>query len=257
MPRRARQLSNSEIYHVMARGVNRDAIFLEDEDFERFLHAVAMTKAASGCRILAYCLMTNHVHLVLRTSREPIGAVMKRLGVRYAGWFNHKYGRVGHLFQDRFKSLPVETDEYLVVLLRYVWNNPVEAGLVTHPEEYRWSSRRLLGLSSQLIDADELEQLLPVSLSELVAAPVVQPTDTPRERPPRRTLNQVNQLLERICGASDSNDFCRQPTDARQRAIRELRTRGVPYRQIAAVTGMSISSVRRMHLADSPTHALR
>ena len=156
MPRRPRQLAESEIYHALARGVNRDAIFLEDEDFERFLHALALTKEASGCSILAYCLMTNHVHLVIRTGPEPIGTVMKRLGVRYASWFNRKYGRVGHVFQDRFRSLPVEDDEYFVALLRYVWRNPVEAGLVGRPEDYRWSSRRLLGKFSHLIDGDEL-----------------------------------------------------------------------------------------------------
>ena len=68
--------------------------------------------------MLAYCLMTNHVHLVVRTTCEPLAIVMKRLGVRYAGWFNRKYGRVGHLFQDRFRSRRVDTDEYLLTLLR-------------------------------------------------------------------------------------------------------------------------------------------
>ncbi len=90
------------------------------------------------------------MHLVLRTGDEPIGTVVKRLGVRYAGWFNRKYGRVGHLFQDRFASVPVEDDAYFLTLLRYVWNNPVEAGLATRADEYRWSSRRLLGEESDL-----------------------------------------------------------------------------------------------------------
>lgn len=79
--------------------------------------------------------MTNGVHLVVRTTREPLAIVMKRLGPRFAGWFNRKYGRVGHLFQDRFRSRPVDTDEYLLTLLRYVWANPVQAGLATRPED--------------------------------------------------------------------------------------------------------------------------
>lgn len=128
MPRRPRQLAESGIYHVMLRGVNRDAIFLDDEDCSRFLHSLGQAKDASGCSVLAYCLMSNHAHLVLRTGDEPIGAVVKRLGVRYAGWFNRKYGRIGHLFQDRFRSLPVEDDAYFVTLLRYVWNNPLRPG---------------------------------------------------------------------------------------------------------------------------------
>ncbi len=110
MTRQARRLAESGIYHVMLRGVNRDAVFLEDEDREWFLHALAATKEASGSVVLAYCLMSNHVHLILRTPGEAIGKVLQRLGVRYAGWFNRKYGRVGHLFQDRFMSLPVEDD---------------------------------------------------------------------------------------------------------------------------------------------------
>jgi REP element-mobilizing transposase RayT len=101
-------LAESGVYHVMMRGVNKDAIFLEDEDRVRFLHALTLTKQASGCIVLAYCLMTNHVHLVLQTPDEPISLVMKRLGVRYVGWFNRKYSRVGHLFQDRFASIRVE-----------------------------------------------------------------------------------------------------------------------------------------------------
>ncbi|MFT3861348.1 transposase [Micropruina sp.] len=148
MPRQARQLADSGIYHVMLRGVNRDVIFLEHDDYEGFLNALADTRAASGCKVLAYCLMPNHVHLVLRPAVESLSEVMKRLGVRYAGRFNRKYGRTGHVFQDRFRSLPVEDDAYLVTLLRYMWNNPVRAGLVDRMDEYRWSSRRLLGFDS-------------------------------------------------------------------------------------------------------------
>ncbi len=113
MPRRARQLSESGIYHVMLRGVNRDVVFLEDEDRERFLFALRAARDASACKVLAFCLMDNHVHLVLRTGIEPIGSTVRRIGVRYAGWFNRKYDRVGHLFQDRFKSVPVDDDAHL------------------------------------------------------------------------------------------------------------------------------------------------
>lgn len=252
MPRRPRQLAESGIYHAIARGVNRDAIFLEDEDFEHFLHALAMVKEASGCAVLGYCLMINHVHLVLRTRREPIGSVMKRVGVRYASWFNRKYGRVGHLFQDRFRSLPVETDEYFVALLRYVWNNPVEAGLVVRPEDYRWSSRRLLGRTSQLVDGDELRSLVP---SNLVAEPVGRPAvflpelDRPPGRPPARAQHDVNRLLRRISGADGPEQFHSLSAMARRRTIGELRTRSVPYAQIAQATGMSASGVRRLHVA--------
>jgi len=254
MPRQSRQLASSGIYHVMLRGVNRDAIFLEDEDYERFLHTLVLVKTASGCQLLAYCLMSNHVHLVIRVAGEPISAVMKRLGVRYASWFNRKYGRVGHLFQSRFASLPVEDDSYLATLIRYVWNNPVVAGLVATPEQYLWSSRRHLTRDSVVVDTHRLRSLLPEGgLKELA-------TSVPRDAgrtvdalgtapAPAPTDAQAAELLRRTCGARGPSDFRELELQLQQRAIRDLRTRSVPYARIAKVTGLSISRVRRLHLA--------
>ena len=254
MPRHARQLAESGIYHVMLRGVNRDAIFLDDEDCLRFLLALGQAKDASGCSVLAYCLMPNHAHLVLRTREEPIGVVIKRLGVRYAGWFNRKYGRIGHLFQDRFKSLPVEDDAYFVTLLRYVWNNPVEAGLVALPEEYIWSSRRLLGRESPLVDGGQLRRLLPADPLTWLTSTAQSPTEevAKRVRQPRHSQEQVAELLRRACGAGTPEDFLRLDPWVKQRAIRELRTRSVAYAQIARATGQSTSSVRRLHATGLP-----
>lgn len=252
MPRHARRLAESGIYHVMMRGVNRDAIFLEEEDGARFLHALAQTKALSGCRVLAYCLMPNHVHLVLRTTDEPISTVMKRLGVRYAGWFNRKYGRVGHVFQDRFRSEPVEDDAYFTSLIKYVWNNPVEAGLATRTEEYRWSSRRELGRSS-LVDEAELRRLMPPgALDRAASVPVASLLDDSQAgagRPARHTEDEVAQLLEHACGVRCAEDFLYLSRYAQRRAIRELRTRSVSYALIARATGLSVSCVRRVHVA--------
>jgi len=236
----------------MLRGVNRDALFLEEEDGERFIHALARTKELSGCLVLAYCLMPNHVHLVLRTTEEPIGVVMKRLGVRYAGWFNRKYGRVGHVFQDRFRSEPVEDDAYFISLIRYVWNNPVVAGLAPRALDYRWSSRHLLGRPS-LIDESELRRLMPAgALEQAASVPVASPSEesgSGRGRPPGHTEDEVAQLLEHACGARSAEDFGYLSRSIQRRAIRELRTRSVSYAQIARATGLSDSRVRRVHIA--------
>lgn len=254
MPRQARQFAESNVYHVMVRGVNRDAVFLEDADRERFLHLLRQVKEASGCLVLAYCLMTNHIHLVLRTTTEPISLVMKRLGVRYVGWFNRKYARVGHLFQSRFASLPVEDDAYLITLLRYVWHNPVEAGLASRAEDYPWSSRNTR-IRNSLVDAEVLERLVP---NDVLSGPVVRPEppfqDGPAQtgRPPMHTDQQVAMLLLRSCGAGSRDEFRSLPVDVQRRAIRELRTRSVPYVQIAAVTGWSVKQVRRLQIAGPP-----
>lgn len=253
MPRHARQLAGSRIYHVMLRGVNRDAIFVEDEDYEHFLHALARTCEISGCVVLAYCLMTNHVHLVLRTIDEPIGLVMKRLGVRYAGWFNRKYERVGHVFQDRFKSVPVETDAQLVTLVRYTWDNPVKAGMVARAEAYRWSSRRFLDGGSALVDVAALRSLVPpdaLSADSVDSRVVEVPDLTPARmgRPRRYTDEGVLRMLRQICSIASTEEFSALDRFIQQRVIRSLRTRSVPYDQIARATGLSSSSVRRLHI---------
>ena len=251
MPRQARQRSESGTYHVLLRGVNKDAVFLDEEDRERFLHSLHLTKVASGCVVLAYCLMTNHVHLVLQTPGESISVVMKRLGVRYVGWFNRKYGRVGHLYQNRFASLPVEDDAYLITLLRYVWNNPVQAGLVTRAEDYRWSSRSRLHRDRQLVDADVLSRLVP---ADVVASPADDLDGAPFEparvgRPTRYSDDQVAGLLRACSGAHNPTEFDGLNPDTKQRAIRELRIRSATYEQIARATGLSPWQVRRLHVA--------
>lgn len=251
MSRHPRRLSESGIYHVMLRGINRDTIFLEDEDRRWFLQCLSVTKELSGCQVLAYCLMPNHVHLVIRTGCEPVGVVLKRLGVRYAGWFNHKYGRVGHLFQDRFRSKPVEDDAYLATVLRYVWNNPVEGGLAVRAEDYPWSSRRLLGEKGTLVDEAALQHL--VDPSALVGDAIVDPFPEPGSRkpgrPPRHSQEAASRLLCEAARIATPREF-RLLDRARQReAVCELRARGVSYRQIGALVGRSAASVRRLQIS--------
>lgn len=254
MPRQVRKLAESGVYHVMLRGVNRSAVFLEDEDYRYFLGALRRTSVRSGCVILAYCLMPNHVHLVVRTTDEQIGAVIKRLGVRYVGWFNRKYLRVGHLFQDRFRSEPVETDAYLATLLRYVWNNPVAGGLAVRAEDYPWSSRGELGSSGHLVDVESLERLFqPGQLAEIVAPGDIGPgSRRPIGRPHRVADELAASLLVRACGATRPEDFSLLAPAVKVRVIRELHSRSVSYRQLARLTGLSSSQVQRLHVAGSP-----
>lgn len=259
MPRRARQHSESGIYHVMLRGINRDPIFLDDTDRASFLACLTAAKEASGCHVLAYCLMPNHVHLLLRAAGEPIGTVVKRLGVRYSWRFNNRHGRVGHLFQDRFKSKPVDDDAYLVTLLRYIWNNPVEAALVDRPEHFRWSSRHLLGCPSALLDERELLRLIPAeSLAEIAAAPApvqLAPAPGPGRRP-RYALEEVAAQLSVASGARNPAEFAQLPRTARVAAVKHLRVAGASFRQIASVTGVSESMAIRLHLASSAASGL-
>ena len=140
MPRQARKKSNSGIYHIILRGINRQQIFEDSEDYNKFLRVLEECKAISEFDIFAYCLMSNHIHLLLQENKEPIELVMKRIATRFVYWYNIKYQRLGHLFQDRFKSEPVENDEYFLTVVRYIHQNPVKAGICKKPQDYNYSS---------------------------------------------------------------------------------------------------------------------
>lgn len=140
MPRQARKKSESGIYHIMLRGINRQQIFEDTEDYYKFLAILKEYKAISRYDIYAYCLMGNHIHLLLREGAESLEQVFKRICGKFVYWYNAKYQRSGHLFQDRFKSEPVDTQEYLLTVIRYIHQNPVKAKLCRHVSQYAYSS---------------------------------------------------------------------------------------------------------------------
>ncbi|WP_257988194.1 REP-associated tyrosine transposase [Bacillus sp. V33-4] len=140
MPRKARAKSRSGIYHIMLRGANRQEIFHDDEDSIKILDIIKKYKMKSGMSVYAWCLMSNHVHLLLREGGEELAITMKRIGVSYASYYNWKYRTSGHLFQDRFKSENVEDDQYFLTVVRYIHQNPVKAGISERVDEWRWSS---------------------------------------------------------------------------------------------------------------------
>ncbi|SHK58493.1 REP-associated tyrosine transposase [Desulforamulus aeronauticus] len=140
MPRHQRILSENGTYHVMIRGNERKNLFLDEEDKQKFIEILNTKKEETGFLIFAYCLMDNHVHLLVRESIEGLATIMKRINVSYVYYFNQKNRRTGHLFQDRFKSEPIDEERYLLSVLRYIHNNPLKAGMVEKPEQYKWSS---------------------------------------------------------------------------------------------------------------------
>ena len=139
MPRTARQKSESGYYHVILRGIGKQILFEDDEDNERFLSTVQRYRLELGFELVAYCLMENHVHLLLHDAKDQLDLIMKKIAGSYAYYFNRKYDRSGHLFQDRYGSEAVEDDEYLLTVIRYIHRNPEKAG-IAKADAYRWSS---------------------------------------------------------------------------------------------------------------------
>ncbi len=149
MPRQARLKSPINIYHIMMRGINKQQIFFAPEDYRLFEFLLYRYKEECGYDLLAYCLMGNHVHLLIHEREESIGNVIKHIGTAFVYRYNIKYERTGHLFQDRFRSEPIDSEEYLLTAFRYIHNNPVKAGICKNAEDYSYSSAReyLLGKS--------------------------------------------------------------------------------------------------------------
>lgn len=137
--------------HVIQRGVNRCAVFHDDQDRLHYRKLLRIAAVEFGVSVHAYVFMGNHVHLLLATSHlGAISRVMRRVGQAYAQSFNLRHGRSGALWQGRFKSSLVETDRYLLNVIRYIELNPVRAAIVSRPENHRWSSvHRHLGFSSE------------------------------------------------------------------------------------------------------------
>lgn len=142
MASRLRVQATGGIYHITARGVRRESLYLDGEDRQKFLRTVARVVAAHGWRCHAYCLMTNHYHLLLETPEPDLSLGMQRLNGAYAQRFNWRHGVVGHVFERRFHSVLVESNWQLLELARYTALNPVRAGLCRLPGDWPWSSYR-------------------------------------------------------------------------------------------------------------------
>lgn len=130
------------IRHVMSRGNGRMSIFLDDTDYRQFVYLLGDVVEEFDVECWNYCLMPNHYHATLQPTRPNLSQAIRRLNSAYAQWWNTRHGRVGHVFQGRFKDQVVDREAYLLALSRYVVMNPVRASLVARPEDWPWSSYR-------------------------------------------------------------------------------------------------------------------
>jgi REP element-mobilizing transposase RayT len=234
-----RSESESELYHVMCRGVSRQIIFEDDADRQRFLDDMKREQRSAGTSILAWCLMDNHVHLLIKADKAALARFMQRTLSSYARYFNERHDRVGHLFQDRYKSTPIDTDTYLLMAVVYIHRNPLDEG-ITDLRNYRWSSyheylgisiiadtRFVLDMFDSIEEFDEFNQTSECKtlLSENNGLRAASNT--------RAALIAAEELgveVERL------NTL---PRDERNRHIARLLERGLSIRQIERLTGVS------------------
>lgn len=252
MPRRARNKSSTGIYHIILRGINKQRIFEDNEDNRRFLETIKTYQETSEYQVYAYCLMSNHVHLLMKEGNENLGIVFRRIGASYVYWYNWKYNRRGHLFQDRYKSEAVETDKYFLTVLRYIHQNPIKAGITKEIQAYPWSSYReytekpaicatrfAIGLFSE--DPIEAVHLLEIFHQEINK-------DQCLEYDYGTRLNDVEavELIQNIIGVKSPKEIKAFEKQKRNAAIRELKNRKLSIRQIERLTGVSFGIIRNL-----------
>ena len=239
MPRRARQKSESGIYHIMLRGINRQRIFEDDEDRKCFIETLQRYKEKSGYTIYAYCLMDNHIHLLMKEGAEPLGMVFKRIAGSYVYWYNWKYGRSGHLFQDRFKSEPVEDDAYFITVLRYIHQNPVKANICQRAEHYEYSSFN--EYVTQAIYVDTSLALSLMTKEQFLKFHLEESNDTclELEDPLRLTDREAKGIIASLTNCSSSAEFLALDKGTRNLHIKRLYSLGLSIRQINRLTGVT------------------
>jgi len=158
MPRMARIVVPNTPHHIVQRGHNKQTVFVSDDDYRYYLANLFEWKERLSCKVYGWCLMTNHIHLIINPGEDvdSLGLLMKRLAAKQTRFVNRLEDRTGSLWEGRYKSCPIQTDEYLLACCRYVDLNPVRAHMVANPEDYRWSSYRTkIGLTqNKILDVD-------------------------------------------------------------------------------------------------------
>lgn len=160
MARQVRMESETGYYHVMMRGNNKEKIFREISDKQYFIEQLLHVKD-DKLFIVAYCIMDNHVHLLVNSHKESMVEAIKWVNIKFAGMYNYKYGRVGHVFQDRFRSEVIYSDNHLLRVMRYIHNNPIKAKMVPNILNYKWSSyKAYLAKEDKIINDQEKELVM-------------------------------------------------------------------------------------------------
>jgi putative transposase len=245
MPRKAREKSESGIYHIILRGINRQIIFEDDEDRIKFLDTIKSYKEKSGYKIYGYCLMDNHVHLLLKEEKEDLGIVMRRIGASFVYWYNWKYDRSGHLFQDRYKSETVETDNYYITVMRYIHQNPIKAGIVEEMSIYQWSSYREFMDKRGITDVEEALNLIDENrekaLKEFEEYHREINNDNCLEIEEIKKLrdSEAIELIKKICGVEKTTEIMNFEKEQRDSCLKRLKDEKLSTRQIERLTGVS------------------
>lgn len=254
MPRKPRLHSPTGIYHIILRSVNQHIIFEEESDYQKFLFILSDCKTKYDVDIYAYCLMDNHIHILLHSPADCLSGFFQSLGSRFVRWYNNKYLRSGHLFQERFHSCTVNNQSQYLATLIYIHNNPVKANICRYPSEYRWSSfNAFLGAKNPIVNVD-FSYNMAGSREALMYFFSSQSTSLEEtyfmgdHRPTKHFFTDETALsifkdLTKLASTSDAANLSKT---LRNQYIRQLKHEGLTAKQIARFMDVSPTTVKRI-----------
>lgn len=236
----------------MLRGINRQLIFEDEEDKTRFIETMKKYKAISNYQLYSYCLMDNHIHLLMREVEEPISRTIKRISSSYVYWYNMKYERVGHLFQERFKSENVESTAYFLTVLRYIHQNPIKAGLAKSVFESKWTSINEYIHKVNMVDIDLGLQLFSddQSTAKTLFMTFMQQSNDDQclddKVKVKRSDSEVREYMYKL-GITHTSLLQQMDKKTRDDILAKLKKmNGVTVRQLSRITGISKSVIQRI-----------
>ncbi|MCR4692164.1 MAG: transposase [Lachnospiraceae bacterium] len=247
-------MSSTGIYHIILRSVNQHTIFEEESDYQKFLFILSDCKKKYDSDIFAYCLMDNHVHLLLRTDNDNLSSFFQSLGTRFVRWYNTKYSRSGHLFQDRFFSSVIENDTAFLSALVYIHNNPVKANMCRYASEYRWSSfNAFYGAKNPLVNVSFSYNIAGSkdSLLFYFAKSNNSCEDNSLKGDHQNirhflTDKKALALFKKISNLTSLSDVSGLGKVQRNQYVRSLKTYGLTIKQIARIMDISEATVKRI-----------
>lgn len=250
MPRKPRKYSELGIYHVVIKGINSQLLFEELRDYKKYLEILELQKEKCNFELFAYCLMSNHVHLLLRTNEVTLESVFRKINTSYANWFNMKYSRSGSLQDGRYYSEPVNSTDYLLSALRYIHRNPFKAGLEkTVGSKYPWSSYHAYqGQKDELVDTE----LIMSEFSSINGFIEFHSTDSDTDFIDIHNIKHripddvAAEIIKQTCNVNHTTDISNFTLLNRRNAIFLLNENGISARQINRLTGIPRGIVDRI-----------
>ncbi|MFZ7131155.1 MAG: transposase [Eubacteriales bacterium] len=208
-----------------------------------------MIKEDTKFDLYAYCLMDNHAHFIMKENEISISEIMKRLCGNYGAWYNYRHHRVGHVFQDRFKSENIERDTYFITVLKYILNNPAKANLVEEAQEYKWSSYREYIKKKTITDVkfflemlDKNERKAKKYFKEEMKKEEEQPVKLTIEKR-RRTDTEAEEMIQEEMKKQGIENLGEMSLEKKMLFVKELKLKGVSSRQIIGITGLKKTQV--------------